>query len=1061
MPKSPTYVLVWSAEDHMYVLHAPEYPPQSIMPGNEEVWHAWLTAHTSFAFQGQSGHLNVLKESRSRGSGYWYAYHTSSGSTRKRYLGHSENVTLARLEAVAQDLQEGKQESSLQPSHLPASPVSLQTMHGGKEIPSSTVQPGHEFHDPSLMMVVTRLSPPHLPATLVVRERLLAALDAALSRPLTLLSASAGWGKTTLLATWVQRHPQSVAWLPLEEMDNDPMRFWVSLIEALRRCRPAIGERALTLLRAAAPFATSLTALLNELAGQHAETSPILLILDDYHVINESTIHSSLTFWLEHLPPHVHLLIASRTDPDLPLARLRVRGHLGEVRNNELRFTQEETQDFLTQRMGLALSETEVALLQARTEGWIASLQLAALVLQKHADPSAYVQKLSGSQRFLLDYLREEVLASQPEVLQDFLLQTSGLDLLSASLCDALTGREDSHRLLEQVERANLFLQPIDESRQWYRYHAMWAQAMQHEARRRLGATAVGELYNKASQWYEQQRLLPEAIEAALKGEHFSRATVLIERFVAPHNFRNEYPLVSSWLRRISDEVLQAQPELCFQSTLALMLTTDRRSSDTWTRSEQLLQWAEQGFEAREQWERRGDALQLHAVLAFFQEDLMHVFALTHQAQPFLTEHNLMYPNNLVTRGIEALLVGEVQMAWEYLLEGYGQLKKLGDHAGAFGATLFLGEVCLEKGELRRASHFFHQALGHIDEDQSLVRQQFLLETGDTEPFFVSWAFYCLAQLAYEHHEMNEAWRYLSQAQTLREKPEQEIHVLASGALIQVRLLCASGKPGQALDLLLKWEKHTRFPCPLSTIRTCRAQIQLAQGNLAAVEQWAQAREEVVSPPSLAQEQNLPLLYQQEEALLLARLYMAQERGEIALEDLASWKEKAQSQGRARSVLNIQILEALAHVACQQHSQARSSLLQALKLAQPENFQRVFLDEGPAIEALLRTLLPELREPSLLLFARTILQAFAQEAETPYAKNPPSAAEMPGLLEPLSEQEQRVLRLLVSGCSNPEIANALVISVNTVKTHVQSLYRKLGVRNRVEASKVARHNSLL
>ncbi|GCE29994.1 hypothetical protein KDA_54780 [Dictyobacter alpinus] len=1063
MPKSSVYTLMWSAEGHTYVLHTPEHPPQSIISENEEVWHAWLTAHAAFSFQGQSGHLNVLKESRTRGSGYWYAYHTSSGSTRKRYLGRSKVVTLARLEAAAQDLQdqEGKPEFSLQPSPRSASLVSSQPMTGGKETPSSTVQHGRDFREPSLMMVMTRLSPPHLPATLVVRERLLAALDAALSRPLTLLSASAGWGKTTLLATWAHRHPQSVAWLPLEEMDNDPTRFWTSLIEALRRCRPEIGEHALSLIQASAPLATSLTALLNELADQHTETSPILLILDDYHVINEATIHSSLTFWIEHLPPHVHLLLASRTEPDLPLARLRVRGHLGEVRHTELCFTQEETQDFLTQRMGIALSERDIELLQARTEGWIASLHLAALVLQKHADPSAYVQTLSGSQRYLLDYLREEVLAILPETLQDFLLLTSGLDRLSASLCDALTGREDSDRLLEQVERANLFLQPLDESRQWYRYHALWAQAMQHEARLRLGATVVSGLYSKASQWYEQQRLLPEAIEAALRGEHFSRATTLIECFVAPHNFRNEYPLVDSWLRRIPDELLQAQPELCFQSTLALMLTTDRRSSDTWIRSEQLLQWAEQGFEAREQWERRGDALQLHAVLAFFQEDLIHLFALTHQAQPFLTEQNLMYPNNLLTRGLEALLAGEVQVAWGYLLDGYEQLKNLGDHAGAFGAALFLGEVCLEKGELHRASHYFHQALGHIDEDQNLIRQQFLLETGNTEPFFVSWAFHCLAQLAYEHNKIDAARQYLSQARTLREKPEKEIHVLASGALIQARLLRASGEPTQALDLLLKWEKHARFPCPLSTIRTFRLQIQLAQGDLANVEQWTQAREEVIGSPSLAQEHSLPLLYQQEKALLLARVHIAQKREKTALQDLAFWKEKAQSQGRTQSVLNIQILEALAHVACQQHSQARSSLLQALKLAQPENFQRVFLDEGSAMEALMLTLLPELRETSLLSFTHTLLRAFTQESNTLYVKDTPSKGEIPVLPEPLSEQEQRVLRLLVAGRSNPEIANILIISLNTVKTHVQSLYRKLDVHNRIEASKVALRLSLL
>ena len=1044
MPKSPAATLTWSPERHAYKLQTADHVLLWIESGTEESWFAWLTAHPSFSFQGQCGQLNMYKEQRARGAGYWYAYHTNTAQTQKRYLGRSEAVTLTRLEEVAQTLQE-------------QSPVSSPAAQSEKEIASTARR---ESLGLEMAMATTRLSPPHLPATLVVRDRLLAAIDEALTRPLTLLSAAAGWGKTTLLATWAHRHPQIVAWLPLEEMDNDPTRFWISLIEALRLCRPEIGARALTLLQTSAPLATSLTALLNELAEPHVETSPILLILDDYHVINEPKIHSALTFWLEHLPPHVHLLLASRTDPDLPLARLRVRGHLGEVRTTELRFTQEETQDFLIRYMGITLSEKDIELLQARTEGWIASLHLAGLVLQKHTDPSAYVQTLSGNQRFLLDYLREEVLASLPEALQDFLLQTSGLDRLSASLCDALTGREDSDLLLEQVERANLFLQPLDENRQWYRYHALWAQAMQHEARRRLGATAVRELHCKASQWYEQQRMLPEAIEASLRSEDFERATVLIERFVVPNSFRNEYHLLCSWLKRLPDEVLQAQPELSFLFARTLILTTDRRSSATLTRARRLLHWAEQGFEAKEQREKQGEALQLSAGFAWLQEDLRRLFTLNKQAQPLLTERSLMYPDNFVSRGLEALLTGEIQVAQQYLLEGYEWLKRRGDHSsGAFATSLFLSKVCLEKGELHGASHYYHQAMGHIDEDQEIAQQQFRLETGESEPFYNSWAYHCLAQLLYERNELAEARQYLSQALGLRKKPEEEIHVLASGALVQARLLYASGEPAQALDLLLRWEKHARFPWSLSTIRAYRVQIQLAQGDLAAVEQWTQAREHIAGSLPLEQTPNLPLLHQQEEALLLARVRIAQKREKAALEGLLPWKEKAQAQGRQRSVLEIQILEALAHFSQREHAQAKSSLLQALKLAQPQNFQRIFLDEGSAMEALLRTLLSELRDPSLLTFVRTLLRGFSQDVEV-QPRQEVSKGDLL-LLEPLSEQELRVLRLLVVGRSNPEIADALIISLNTVKTHVQSLYRKLDVHNRVEAGEVARRLSLL
>jgi LuxR family maltose regulon positive regulatory protein len=1059
MPKPAVHALIWSAEKQCYLLHTPDHPPLPILPGDEGAWHAWLTTHSSFSFQGQHGHLNVLKEFRSRGTGYWYAYYARSSPIRKRYLGRSETVTLARLEEVLRD-RPGEMPMPLPSLQASASLVSFQTPPVDNETSSSRMEPGGARDNPHMIMVLTRLTPPHLPTTLVVRERLLSALDTAFSRPLTLLSASAGWGKTTLLSAWAQRHLQSVAWLSLETLDNDPTRFWISMIMALRRRWPEIGIHALALLQGPESLSLSLTALLNELADRNAEISPILLILDDYHVINEPIIHATLTFWLEHLPPHVHLLLSSRVDPDIPLSRLRVRGHLGEIRDTDLRFTQEEAQHFLVENMGLALSESDVALLEARTEGWIASLQLAALFLQKQTDPSASIQTLSGSQRFLLDYLREEILAHLPSELQDFLFLTSGLHRLSVSLCDAIRGREDSDRLLEQVERANLFLQPLDERRQWYRYHALWAQAMQHEARRRLGAVTVRSLNSKASLWYEQQQMLPEAIEAALAGEDFGRAASLIERFVIPRSFRNAYHTLSRWLKQLPEEIVRAQPELCFLFVLALTFTTDRRSPTTWEQVERLLQWAKQGFEATQQWEQLGEALQLHTELVFFQGDLASVLTLARQARPLLSEHSLMYPDNVGWSGLEAFLAGEVEVAWPRFLEVCRRAKSLSLFSSIFAFSLLLSAVCLEQGKLNTALYYCRQALAHIEQDQEISRQQLLLETGKIEPFFASWAYHCLAQLSYECNELTDARRTLSQARELREKPETGVHVLASGSFIRARLLHASGEPAQVQAVLSEWEVHTYFPWSLRAIRTCRARLQLLNGDLAAVEQWAQEKNLVSGSHESGQEQCF-LLQLQEEALLLARLCIAQQRGEMALRELAPWKEKAQAQGRWRSVLEIQILEALAHVACQEHHQATFALMQALRLAHPENFQRVFVDKGPAMEALLKTVLPELREASLISFVRTLLRAFAQE---PYARPaeeaaPPRKASL--LLEPLSEQEQRVLRLLVVGCSNPEIARELIISVNTVKTHVQSLYRKLDIHNRVEACEIARRLSLL
>jgi LuxR family maltose regulon positive regulatory protein len=456
-----------------------------------------------------------------------------------------------------------------------------------------------------------------------------------------------------------------------------------------------------------------------------------------------------------------------------------------------------------------------------------------------------------------------------------------------------------------------------------------------------------------------------------------------------------------------------------------------------------------------------GEALQLNAELAFFQDDQARALALTRQAGSLLSRQSLLYSDNVVMSGLGAFMAGEMDVAYQRFLEGYRGLINLGNLSAVFATSLMLGGVYLEKGELSRASHYYYQALAQVDEDQEIARQQLLLATGITEPFFVSWAYHALAQLSYERNELSDAQRHLSAALALRATPEKGIHVLASGALVQARLLHASGETQQAQEVLAKWEMHTRFSWSLRGIRACQARLQLAQGNLSAVEQWAQEKQQADLSQEAEMKEELPLMLRQEEALLLARLHLAQKRGASALQELFPWKEQALAQGRKRSVLEIQILEALAHFACQEYSQARSALLQALRLAYPENYQRLFLDEGSAMAALLKMLLPELREIPLISHARTLLSAFAQEAGTQLTEEQAPLRKDALLLEPLSEQEQRVLRLLVAGRSNPEIANTLVISLNTVKTHVQNLYRKLDVHNRVEASETARRLFLL
>src|SRR5947208_1117767 len=561
MPKPLLHALIWSHEQKHYKLYSHGQPEQCFPPGDEPAFSRWLDGHTAFAFEGQEGRISVLKEARRGGTGYWYAYRTQNRHTRKRYLGRTAQVTFARLEQEARVLDSSPSPASL--AKAKASPLSEQKG----------------------MLLSTKLSPPRLPISLVERSRLLRELDAVRSHRLTLVSASAGSGKTTLLSAWMaaSSKPQAsgsragglehdVAWLSLDELDNDPIRFWASVIAALRTCLPRVGKMALAMLHSqeAHPLSTILTALLNELVQDSRE---IILILDDYHVISDQTIHDGLLFLLDHLPPNLRLVLATRADPELPLSRFRVRGQMVEIRSSDLRFTQEETTSFLLQSMGLPLSEEDVAILQHRTEGWIAGLQLAALSLRKRQDLSGWVSDFAGSYRYLLDYVKQDILARLPVPLQHFLLQTSILTRMNAALCQAVTaasGEPASQEMLEALERANLFVMLLDEQRQWYRYHDLFREAL----RARLHASQpelVPLLHQRAARWYETQGEWREAIAHALAALDYPLAASLMEQ-AAPHFwFSGEARTVHTWVLTLPDPDLRAHTSLALNAALRFL----------------------------------------------------------------------------------------------------------------------------------------------------------------------------------------------------------------------------------------------------------------------------------------------------------------------------------------------------------------------------------------------------------------------------------------------------------------------------------------------------------
>lgn len=908
-------------------------------------------------------------------------------------------------------------------------------------------------------IAVTKFTIPPTRRHLLPRSPLIASLNQSRMLPLVLLSASAGSGKTTLLAAWAGQHAHPVAWLSLDSLDNDPLHFWSVVMMALRTRFPSIGEEASARLRSSQSpdILAFLTLLINDLVASEEE---ITLILDDYHEIEEPTIHASLMFLFTHAPSCLHLILSSRIDPPLALSRLRARGLLAELRDADLRLNEQEATDFLRHVMGLHLDTDDEQRLARRTDGWLVGLQLAALSLSRSESPSEWVQAFSGNQRLVLDYLQEEILSRQESPLRRFLLRVCILPRMNASLCQAVTGRANSRQMFDVLERRNLFIFPLDEQRHWYRLHDLFREALLAQ----LHATQpelVPVLYERAAHWYEQHGLLPDAIDAALKARAFPYAVELIERSVDTRSLRNAYHTLCYWLGHMPDTVIQAHPALSFLYALAIMFTTQRRDPVSWERIEQLLIWAEQGFEASAQPERLGDALELHAELVFFQEDIPTMLTLARHASQLLTESSIMTSMNFLTQGYEHLLAGDVDVAWKLFLEGYSRCERLGNLTATLAACILLGEVCFLKGELRRASSYYQQALRYAQENSEVSRQQFTTGTGDRETFFVSWTYHNLARLSYEENDLEAAQHYLSQSHAIGDGSTPVIHVLSSGSLVQTRLLCHFGEMAQAMRLLETWEGQARFPWVLRAIRAGKARLNLASGHLSAVEQWARSREDSFGFTIREHERELPYVQQEEEALLLIRLHLARGKAKEALQEVMRWKEKAQAQGRQYVLLEMLMLESLAYVRAHELTQAQSTLMHALKLAQPENYQRLFLDEGPMLAELLHSTLPSIQEPALEAFVHCLLDAF--EREQVYVSPPVTSAPQASLTlhEPLTPQERRVLHLLAEGASNQQIANQLVISLATVRKHVSNILGKLGAANRTQAIVRAREYALL
>lgn len=901
-------------------------------------------------------------------------------------------------------------------------------------------------------LLSTKLVAPPPRAPLVNRERLLEHLDAGLVYKATLICAPAGFGKTTLVSEWIAGHSQEddrlqIAWTSLEGSDNDPVLFWRYVLTACQAFGPQVSEAALDLLNKSPrpPFETLLTLFINQMA---LLTNKAILVIEEYHAIVDQQIHETLAFFIDHLPATLHLVLLTRSDPPLPLARLRAHNELSELRGADLRFNLDETQAYLRLAVPLPLPDEVVNRLAERTEGWAAGLHLVALALQqlkKQEDIEQYLANLTGSHRPILDYLVADVFDAQSETIQEFLLQTSYLNRLTGPLCDAVTGLQGSSLILEQLELDNLFLEPLDGARRWYRYHALFAEAMQHYARLRLGMPKLRELSGKASLWYEGQGMITEAIESALYAQDYSRAASLIERIIAPRLVQNEFPTLRRWMESLPEEVLQDYPEICLTFASSILFTSDRHSPETKACMQLPLQIAEEHYRREQNCPRLGEVLAFRCLVDWLQREFETSFSLAKQALELLPDSDKQWHGiSLIIIGTEQVRQGKLNSARQSFSDAISLCEAGGNIYGYFDSMLLLGEVSYLQGELLQAEQIFRQVLERL-ENATMDWNEAAIRRG--------WVQLGLGMLALEWNDLKSAEQAVSQAVSASQEFSEE-DLLADSPLILAQVKFAQGDSDQAQRLLAALIAGPRLPYLFRFPRACQAGFALQSGDIDAVQRMVWT--------DFLPGDDIPLAQREQEALIIARLRIEQGEAEAAIQQLERWLVEAQDHGRTRSELEIKVLLSLAYAALGERAKARVELVGALSLGKPEGYRRIFLDEGVKLGALLQEMLPEIEEEELAAYGRALLYAISREQTRRETRtNPASGTLGESLMVPLTEQENRVLRLIAAGLSNSEVAEELYISVNTVKTHVKRIYEKLNVNSREEARGAARHLNLI
>jgi LuxR family maltose regulon positive regulatory protein len=874
-------------------------------------------------------------------------------------------------------------------------------------------------------LLQTKLNIPPTQSALVTRPRLIEKLNETFSKQLTIVSAPPGFGKTTLLADWIRsvgalrEAPPQTTWFSLDENDDDPTRFWTYVIASLGKANPAIGPALQPMLGSpqSPPIQSLLTTLINILSQS---PDPILLILDDYHLISSDAIHTGLTFLVEHLPQQLHLIIASRADPPLPLARLRARGQLLEVRAADLRFTTAEATEFITTIYKLPLRPDQISALESRTEGWIAALQLALLSLQGRPDSDEFIAAFTGSHHYIVDYLAEEILRRQTPTTQNFLLRTSILDRLSASLCEAVASLSNAQQTLETLEQSNLFTIRLDSDRQWYRYHRLFADFLRNRLFH-LYNDQLPDLHGRASHWYEEHGFDDEAIRHALAAEDWSRVAQLIVSAAPARMQRGEISSLLNWLGHVPDSVITASAALCTFHAWALFLSghfeaTGRRLRDAESAPD---------FGPTQ----RGDVAAIRSTLTSSLGDFDGTVTHAREALNYLAADNYVVRGVVMMNlGVAYFMKGDSVAARQTLNEAIEINRQTHNDQVALVSIRRLGQLNMGEGRLAEAEALYRAYLP-VDRSPQPVDGYIYAGLGD---------------VCYERDQLAEAAQFIEEGLRLG-RLGGNVDILVTGTVTLAKVRLALGDHAGALtaidELLSQAQQQRQAEGIVAFLRGQKARLQLALGDKDAANQWAQ---EIQKRLSVRFD-----LSSMADQLVLVAVHLADGQTGAALERADLILQETERTGWLIYRLEALALKALALNQQGQAREAQAILQEALTLAEPAGFVRLFVDLGEP----LRRLLLEIRKRTTLRYADKLLADF----ESNKTRN----ANEDGLVEPISGRELEVLILIAHGRSNQEIADQLVVSLATVKTHINNLYGKLGVKTRTQALVKARELRLI